>query len=147
MAMIPEYSSLLRVRLNSHDAHYGGRLVNGAHMLSLFGDAATELAILSDGDEGLLVSYDSVEFLAPLYAGDFVEVRGRITKVGNTSRRIEFEAYKVIAARPDVCESAADALAEPLLVGRAIGTTVIKPERQRSLHVAHHSSSHKSRQE
>ncbi len=131
-----ELSAMIRVRMSASDAHYGGRLVNGAHMLSLFGDVATELAIRCDGDEGLLVGYENVEFLAPLYAGDFVEVTGRITKIGRTSRRIEFEARKVIAARPDIGESAADALDTPIIIGRAIGTTVVKAEKQRKTHTA-----------
>src|SRR5579863_5019169 len=101
MAEKEEYTSTIRVRLSASDAHYGGQLVNGAHMLSLFGDVATELAILCDGDEGLLVGYENIEFLAPLFAGDYIEVTGRITKIGRTSRRMEFEARKVIAARPD----------------------------------------------
>jgi 3-aminobutyryl-CoA ammonia-lyase len=122
---------MIRIRMSASDAHYGGQLVNGAHLLSLFGDVATELAIRSDGDEGLLVSYENVEFLAPLYAGDFVEAVGRITKIGRTSRRIEFEARKVIAARPDISDSAADVLEQPIIVGRAVGTTVVKSERQR----------------
>lgn len=126
-----DYTAKIRVRLSASDAHYGGQLVNGAHMLALFGDVATELAILCDGDEGLLVGYEQVEFLAPLYAGDFVEAVGRITRIGRTSRRIEFEAYKVIAARPDIGGSAADVLDAPLLVGRAIGTTVVKEQLQR----------------
>jgi 3-aminobutyryl-CoA ammonia-lyase len=130
----PEYISKLRVRLSAHDAHYGGQLVNGAHLLSLFGDIATELAILCDGDEGLLAGYEQIEFLAPIFAGDFVEVTGRITKVGRSSRRIEFEAYKVITPRLDVSPSAADVLNEPLLVGRAIGTTVVRAEMQRKTH-------------
>src|SRR5881275_3770652 len=125
------YTSLIRVRLSASDAHYGGQLVNGAHMLSLFGDVATELAILCDGDEGLLVGYESIEFLAPIFAGDFIEVTGRITRIGRTSRRMEFEARKVIAARRDISESAADVLETPIIVGRAIGTTVVKAERQR----------------
>ena len=129
------YTSILRVRLGAKDAHYGGQLVNGALLMALYGDIATELAILCDGDEGLLVGYESVEFLAPLYAGDFVEARGRITKIGRTSRRIEFEAYKVIAVRTDVSDSAADVLETPQLVGRAVGTTVVKQERQRKVHI------------
>src|SRR5436305_901912 len=126
-----EYSAMIRTRMSAHDAHYGGQLVNGAHMLSLFGDVATELAIICDGDEGLLVSYESVEFLAPLFAGDFIEAYGRITRIGRSSRRMEFEARKVIAARPDISVSAADVLDEPVVVGRAVGTTVIKADRQR----------------
>jgi len=125
------YSSTIRTRMSASDAHYGGFLVNGAHMLSLFGDVATELAILCDGDEGLLVGYENIEFLAPIYAGDFIEATGRITRIGQTSRRIEFEAYKVIAVRRDLNDSAADVLDEPVLVGRAVGTTVVKTAFQR----------------
>ena len=129
------YTSTIRIRMSASDAHYGGFLVNGAHMLSLFGDVATELAILCDGDEGLLVGYEKVEFLAPIYAGDFIEASGRLTRVGHTSRRIEFEARKIIVVRRDLNDSAADVLDEPILVGRAIGTTVVRSERQRKPHV------------
>ncbi|MBV9229680.1 MAG: 3-aminobutyryl-CoA ammonia lyase, partial [Chloroflexi bacterium] len=80
--MPTEITAKIRVRLSASDAHYGGQLVNGAHMLSLFGDVATELAIICDGDEGLLVAYENVEFLAPIFAGDFVEVVGRVTRIG-----------------------------------------------------------------
>ena len=131
MTNTDEITAMIRVRMSAKDAHYGGQLINGAHLLSLFGDVATELAIRSDGDEGLLAGYENVEFLAPLYAGDFVEAIGRITKIGRTSRRIEFEACKVIAARSDISDSAADVLEQPVIVGRAIGTTVVKAERQR----------------
>jgi 3-aminobutyryl-CoA ammonia-lyase len=125
------YISTIRMRMSASDAHYGGFLVKGAHLLSLFGDIATELAILCDGDEGLLVGYESIEFLAPVYAGDFIEATGRITRIGRTSRRIEFEAYKVIGVRRDINDSAADVLDIPILVGRAVGTTVVKAELQR----------------
>src|SRR5438045_9500798 len=136
MDNLNQYTSFIRVRLSASDAHYGGQLVNGAHMLALFGDVATELAILCDGDEGLLVGYEKIEFLAPLFAGDFIEASGRITKIGRTSRRMEFEARKVIAARPHISDSAADVLDVPIIVGRAIGTTVVKAERQRKNHLA-----------
>jgi 3-aminobutyryl-CoA ammonia-lyase len=136
MSAEAEISAMIRVRMSANDAHYGGQLVNGAHMLSLFGDVATELAIICDGDEGLLVSYENIEFLAPLYAGDFIEAYGRITRIGRTSRRMEFEARKVIAARPDISDSAADVLGESIVVGRAVGTTVVKAERQRKTRTA-----------
>ena len=134
MSDTAKYTSKIRLRVSANDAHYGGNLVNGAYMLALFGDIATELAILCDGDEGLLVGYESVEFLAPVYAGDFVEATGRITNIGRTSRRIEFEAYKVITPRRDISDSAADVLTTPLLIGRAVGTTVVKSEQQRKPH-------------
>jgi 3-aminobutyryl-CoA ammonia-lyase len=121
----------LRVRLSVHDAHYGGGLVDGARVLGLFGDAATELLIRHDGDEGLFRAYESVEFLAPLHAGDFVEVEAELVSVGNTSRRIRFEARKYISPRPDLSESAADLLDAPVVVCRAVGTCVTPAAKQR----------------
>ena len=103
-----KFVSELRVRMSAKDAHYGGNLVDGAHMLHLFGDVATELLIRCDGDEGLFCAYDNIEFLAPVYAGDYIEAKGEITYIGNTSRKMTFTAYKVITARPDVSASAAD---------------------------------------
>ena len=82
----------IRVRMSAHDAHYGGNLVDGAKMLELFGDVATELLIRRDGDEGLFCAYD---------------------------------------ARPDISDSAAEVLAEPVLVCRASGTCVTPKDKQR----------------
>ena len=118
--------------MSARDAHYGGELVAGATMLALFGDIATEITICHDGDEGLLRAYENVEFLAPVYAGDFIEATGKLVKVGNTSRKIEFVARKVIAAsrNPDQ-PSAADVLEEPVVVARATGVTVVPKDMQR----------------
>ncbi len=124
-------TSMIRLRMSSQDAHYGGNLVDGAHMLALFGDVATELLIMQDGDEGLFCAYDNVEFLAPVYAGDYIEAVGEITHVGNTSRKMVFEARKIIAPRPDISPSAADVLEEPIVVCRASGTCVTPKQCQR----------------
>lgn len=123
--------SLIRLRMSSHDAHYGGNLVDGARMLQLFGDVATELLILNDGDEGLFKAYDSVEFLAPVYAGDYIEAVGEIVQVGNTSRKMVFEARKVIVPRPDINDSACDVLEQPIVVCRASGTCVVPKDKKR----------------
>ena len=121
----------LRLRMSSHDAHYGGNLVDGARMLALFGDVATELLIRFDGDEGLFRAYDSVEFLAPVHAGDYIEAEGEIVQVGNTSRKMKFEARKVISAAPQVNDSAADVLSPAVVVCRASGTCVTPKDKQR----------------
>ncbi|MDP2006081.1 MAG: hotdog domain-containing protein [Rubrivivax sp.] len=119
-------TSLIRLRISAHEAHYAGGLVDGAKMLHLFGDVATELLIRSDGDEGLFVAYDSVEFLAPVHAGDYIEASGRIVAMGKSSRKMVFEARKVIATAQVAGQpSAADVLAEPVLVCRASGTCVV----------------------
>ena len=123
--------SMIRLRMSSHDAHYGGNLVAGAKILQLFGDVVTEIAVITDGDEGLFVGYERIEFLAPVYAGDFIEATGRVTRIGNTSRTVELAARKVVAARYDLGPSAADVLAEPVVVVRAVGTTVVPAGRSR----------------
>ncbi|MCL2573964.1 MAG: hotdog fold thioesterase [Defluviitaleaceae bacterium] len=123
--------STIRLRMSQADAHYAGNLVDGARMLALFGDVATELLIRQDGDEGLFVAYDSVEFTAPVYAGDYIEATGEIVNVGNTSRKMTFTAYKVIAPKPEAGETAAEVLAEPILVCRASGTCVVPKGKQR----------------
>lgn len=122
---------MIRVRMSSHDAHYGGQLVDGAKMLQLFGDVATELLIRNDGDEGLFRAYDQVDFLLPVYAGDYIEARGHIIQVGNTSRRMQFEAWKVIQPRNDINDSACEVLDPPLLVCKASGTCVVPKDKQR----------------
>lgn len=123
--------SMIRVRMSAHDAHYGGNLVDGARMLGLFGDVATELLIRLDGDEGLFVAYDQVEFKAPVFAGDYIEAVGEIVSVGNTSRKMKFEARKVIVPRPDINESACDVLEEPIIVCIAEGTCVVPKDKKR----------------
>lgn len=123
----------LRLRMGAHDAHYAGELVDGARMLALFGDVATELLIRLDGDEGLFRAYESVEFLAPVFSGDYIEASAELVKIGNTSRQMRFEARKVIAnvRQPNVPPSAANVLVEPIVVCRALGTCVTPKEMQR----------------
>ncbi len=123
----------LRVRMSSQDAHYGGNLVDGAKVLGLFGDAATALLICHDGDEGLFLAYENIEFKAPVYAGDFLEVVATIVEVGNTSRTMAFEARKIIAATPEVGPSAAQQLNPPQVVVSAQGTCVVPKEKQREV--------------
>ncbi|QIV79221.1 3-aminobutyryl-CoA ammonia lyase [Fervidobacterium pennivorans subsp. keratinolyticus] len=125
---------MIRVRMSQADAHYGGNLVDGARILQLFGDVATELLIRYDGDEGLFRAYDNVEFLAPVFAGDYIEAYGEIVEVGRTSRKMKFEAYKVIHSRPDINDSAAEVLDEPILVCKASGTCVVPKDKQRYNH-------------
>ncbi len=123
--------SMIRLRMGAHDAHYGGNLVDGAKMLQLFGDVATELLILNDGDEGLFKAYTDVEFMAPVFAGDYIEAVGEIVEVGNSSRKMKFEARKVIVPRTDINDSAADVLEEPIVVCRATGVCVVPKDKQR----------------
>lgn len=106
-------------------AHYAGNLVDGAYTLACFGDVATEVCIRTDGDEGLFASYRDVHFLAPVRAGDVLEISARVTRVGRRSRELAFEARVVCRGRPDHGPSAAEVLPDPVLVTRATGTVVV----------------------
>ncbi len=121
--------SLIRVRMSMGDVHYGGNLVDGAHLLHLVGDAVTELLIIHDGDEGLTRAMSS-ENLAPVHGGDFIELRARLTKIGRSSRHFECTAHKV-ASLLSPGDSAADVLAEPVLVLKVSGVAVVPLDKQR----------------
>lgn len=107
-------------------AHYAGNLVDGAYSLGLFGDVATEMCIRTDGDEGLLASYSDVQFVAPVRAGDVVEVRCELLRSGTRSRALEFSVHVVArgAATPER-PGAARLLDPPLLATTARGTVVV----------------------
>lgn len=106
-------------------AHYGGALVDGAYVLAMFGDVATEVCIRDGGDEGLFACYNDVQFRAPVRAGDVLEATARVVRAGRRSRGLEFEARVVCRARPDRGPSAAEVLAEPIVAVTAAGTVVL----------------------
>src|ERR1041385_6025481 len=94
-------------------AHYAGDLVDGAYGLGMFGDVATELCIRTDRDEGLFAGYSSVEFLAPIQAGDVLEAAATIARIGTRSRTFAFGAGVLCRSRGG---SSAAVLAPPLVV-------------------------------
>jgi 3-aminobutyryl-CoA ammonia-lyase len=116
--------AVIRLRMSSHDAHYGGNLVDGARMLGLFGDVATELCIRLDGDEGLFASYADVQFRAQIRAGDVVEVTATVTRMGTRSRTVDFECRVVCRGTEG---SAAAVLDPPIVATTATGTVVVPP--------------------
>lgn len=123
-ALVEGFSVTHRRYVPHSHAHYGGNLVDGAYGLGMFGDVATELLIHTDSDEGLFAGYSSVEFAAPIQAGDVIEATATLVRIGKRSREIEFEARVVCRSAPDRGPSAADLLAEPIVVTRARGTVV-----------------------
>jgi 3-aminobutyryl-CoA ammonia-lyase len=106
MTDLKSYS--LRTYLGQEDAHYPDSLVAGAHVLRLFGDAATGLMLQHDGVEGLLAAYHDVQFRAPVYAGQVVDVAAEIVDVGNSSRKVKFVAS---VGGDVVCEAVATTVA------------------------------------
>jgi len=106
-------------------AHYAGNLVDGAYSLAAFGDVATEMCIVTDGDEGLFASYSDVQFKAAVRAGDVIEVSAEIVRVGTRSREMEFEVRVVGRGNPARGESAADVLDPPIVATTARGVVVV----------------------
>jgi len=114
-------------------AHYAGDLVDGAYVLGLFGDVATEMCIRTDGDEGLFASYSDVQFLEPVRAGDVVEVDARLSRVGTRSRELQLEARVVCRGRGSAgpaapratAASSAEVLDPPVVAVTATGTVVV----------------------
>lgn len=109
-------------------AHYAGNLVDGAYSLGLFGDVATEMCVRTDGDEGLFASYSDVQFLAPVRAGDLLEITCELVRAGNRSRVMDFAV--VVVGRGDATEDAPGAarmLADPIIATTATGTVVVPP--------------------
>lgn len=115
-------AATLRLRFAPSDARYGNGLIAGAKVMEIFGDLETEIAIREGGDEGLCVAYDLVEFLEPLFVGDFVEGRAEVLSSGNTSRKLGLELHRVIAGSPDGTGTPLD---PPVLAARATATIVV----------------------
>lgn len=111
--------------------HFAGRQIDHSYTMSLLSDAATEVCIRTDGDEGAIVAYNEIDFLAPIYAGDVLEVEAFVTAVGSTSRELGMEVRVTCrqANRLDVDgkipESASHVLEQPLVVVRANATVVV----------------------
>ena len=52
--------SLIRVRMSAEDAHYGGNLVDGAHMVKLFGDVINDFTLLRSFSLIILTRYSKI---------------------------------------------------------------------------------------
>jgi len=124
---VPEVGFHLVHRRYVHhgEAHYAGGLASGAYVVGLFNDIATDLCVQLDNDEGLFASYSEINFLAPLHAGDVMEVSVEVVRVGSRSRTLRFAAHVISRADPASGVTASRALAEPLPVTSAMGTVVV----------------------
>lgn len=127
--------SRIRVRLSEKDRHFRNGMISGSTIMQLMEDAGLELSIMDSGDEGFLAGYKNVEFFHTVYSGDYIEVVGWFSRIGNTSRQVELRAYKVIEAI-DGSPSASDILDPPLLVARATLIGVIPRSRDRGMQVS-----------
>lgn len=85
----------LTTRVSFKDIHYDGKVVAGAHVLELFGDAITGLALINDNDEGLLSKWENVNFYQKVNPGDFLKVYARIVNSSRLKRNVEVNAWRV----------------------------------------------------
>lgn len=140
--MTHDYQAVLRMRVSERDAHYAGGLVAGSWILGVFGDVVTELCLQHDGDEGLLRTYDKVDFLEPVRSGDFIEAQGRFTRIGQRSRTFVCEARRVVELTPERGETTGQLLDTPIVVARAEGAAVVPRDggRTAALNLAEHVS-------
>jgi 3-aminobutyryl-CoA ammonia-lyase len=128
-ADLSRYTATIETRV---DSHYPDQVVSLGIITELFGVAGGKVAYMLDGDGGYMRAFESLEFLAPVYQGDYVRVTARLIAVGRTSRRRSYEAHVVARCHGVGTEpSHGEILDPPLLVARALGVTVTPKERQR----------------
>ena len=117
---------LIRVRLGVRDARTESGQVDPARLMELFNGAAANLAIAYRRDEGMLRTYQSVDLIAPVRVGDYLEVRGRVIDVGRKALTIEMVAHVTVRAARSVESPLAGVLVEPpRLVARATGVWLV----------------------
>jgi 3-aminobutyryl-CoA ammonia-lyase len=108
------------------DAHYAGNLVDGSYSLKLFGDVATEMCIVTDGDEGLFASYSDGQFKEPVRGGDVLEIVCELVRVGSRSRVLDLSVNVVARGTPsDERPGAAEVVDPPVIATTATGTVVV----------------------
>ncbi|MBX6366751.1 MAG: 3-aminobutyryl-CoA ammonia lyase [Rhodospirillales bacterium] len=126
---LSKYVATIETRV---DSHYANEVVSLGIITELFGMAGGKLSYMLDGDGGFMRAFESLEFLAPVYQGDYVRATARLLAVGRTSRRRQYEAHVVARTYGVGTEpSHGEILDPPLLVARAIGVTVTPKELQR----------------
>ncbi|WP_097028338.1 MaoC family dehydratase [Clostridium peptidivorans] len=123
------YETMIRLRMSSGDAHYAGELVNGSHTIELMGDVATELMAMYAGNVGECIGYDKISFTAPTFAGDFIEVCGRIVGVEGNKVKVQCRSFKIAEnARIEAQNSAVNVFEKPVMTLETVSTYVV-PEK------------------
>lgn len=119
-----DLNCILRLRIPPEEAHYGGDLVSGAKLMELFGDAMTLLAISNCSDEGLLKSWENVEFEEQVFPGDYIRIAAKKVSTSVLQEEYELFAYREVESR-DSDTADCVLLEPPQLVAQAQGTFVL----------------------
>lgn len=123
--VIPEnsYETKMRLRMSSKDVFYAGGIVNGSRSITIMGDVATRLMVMSDGNEGRCLGFDKIRLYNSIFAGDYLEVIARVIGVEGKKKKIQCRTFKV-AHNPNIPEqeSAIDVLEEPILCTEFVAT-------------------------
>lgn len=102
--------------------------MGGWWAVRLAGEIVTQVGVRLDGDLSLLRRYEEIDFLAVVYAGEYLRFTGDIVRVGNTSRTIDIVGERVIAKGKGF---AADVVEPPQKVFGARAIIVVPKESQR----------------
>lgn len=123
--VIPEnsYETKMRLRMSSKDVFYAGGIVNGSRSITIMGDVATRLMVMSDGNEGRCLGFDKIRLYNSIFSGDYLEVIARVIGVEGKKKKIQCRTFKV-AHNPNIPEqeTAIDVLEEPILCTEFIAT-------------------------
>jgi 3-aminobutyryl-CoA ammonia-lyase len=88
----------LRVRVNNLETHYLGGLLAGASLTRMMADCASEVSIRRDGRLGEFSKFERVDILAPVYAGDVLELSAAVVDQPAGGLRIAVQAGRVLRA-------------------------------------------------
>ncbi len=113
----------MRLRMSDKDVFYAGGIVNGSRSITLMGDVAARVMIMHDGNEGRCIGFDNIRLHKSIFAGDYLELIGRIVGIEGNKRKIQCRTFKV-AYNPNIKgdASAINVLEKPILCTEFIAT-------------------------
>lgn len=118
-----DFETKMRLRMSSKDVFYAGGIVNGSRSITLMGDTATRLMILSDGNEGKCTGFDNIRLYNSIFSGDYLEIIARVIGVEGKQKKIQCRTFK-IAHNPNIPEypTAIDVFEKPILCTEFVAT-------------------------
>ena len=112
----PQETFTFRYRMSSKDEFYGGGVVNGSRSITLMGDLADRIAAKVFGNSGQCIAVPKIRLYASVYAGDYMEYIGRVTKLENDEIAIECRSFKIVVTPENPpFPSSVDVLEDPIL--------------------------------
>ncbi|MCR2043008.1 beta-alanyl-CoA ammonia-lyase [Anaerosalibacter massiliensis] len=129
-------TSVLSYKITTADGANQEGIISVGRQFDFWGDAETELMILNDGDESLCLGYKDVHFYDDIYVGDQIEFKATMARIGNTSRTLKLETFKIATPSKrigikDAKDSDMYYYDEPKLISEGSVVLVVRKELQR----------------